>query len=51
MHNFVDNNTITALSETIQDLINTVQNKTGRVIQCMENNDMIVTQTNLKLLF
>ena len=30
IHNFADDNTITALSETIQDLINALQNKTER---------------------
>ena len=50
IHNFADDNTITALSETIQDLINALQNKSERAIKWMENNNVMPTQTNLKLL-
>ena len=41
IHNFADDNTITALSETIQDVINALQNKTERAIKWIENNNMI----------
>ena len=48
IHNFADDNTITALSETIQDLINTLQNKTARSIKWMENNNMISNPDKFK---
>ena len=48
IHNFADDNTITALSETIQDLINALQNKTERAIKWMENNNMIAKSDNFK---
>ena len=48
VHNFADDNTITALSETMQDLINTLQNKTERAIKWMENNNMIANPDKFK---
>ena len=48
IHNFADDNTITALFETIQDLINAPQNKTERAIKWMENNNMIANQDKFK---
>ena len=48
IHNFADDNTITALSETIQDLINALQNKTERAIKWMENNSMIANPDKFK---
>ena len=48
IHNFADHNTITALSETIQGLINTLQNKTERAIKWMENNNMIANPDKFK---
>ena len=48
IHNFADDNTITALSETIQDLINALQNKTERAIKWMENNNMIANPDKFK---
>ena len=41
IHNFSGNNMITALSETIQDLMNALQNKIERAINWIENNNMI----------
>ena len=48
IHDFSDDNTITALSETIQDIINALQNKTGRTIKWMENNNMIANPDKFK---
>ena len=48
IHNFADDNTITALSETVQDLINALQNKTERAIKWMENNNMIANPDKFK---
>ena len=48
IHKFADDNTITALSEIIQDLINALQSKTERAIKWMENNNMIGNPDNFK---
>ena len=48
IHDFADNNTISALSETIQDLTNTFQNKTERAIKWIENNNMIANPDKFK---
>ena len=48
VHNFADDNTITTLSEAIQDLINAPQNKTERAIKWMENNNMITSPDKFK---
>ena len=51
LHNFADNNTVTAVAETIQDLINSLQVKTSNATEWMKDNDMIANpKTNLKLL-
>ena len=41
LHNFSDDNTVTAVAETIQDLINNLEIKTSKAIQWMENNKMV----------
>ena len=48
IHNFADHNTITALSENIQGLINAFQNKTERTIKWLENNNMIANPDKFK---
>ena len=48
IHNFADDNTITALSETIQDQINALRNKTERAIKWMENNNVIANPDKFK---
>ena len=41
MHNFADDNTVTAVAETIQDLINSTEVKTSNAIEWMKDNEMI----------
>ena len=41
LHNFADDNTVTAVAETIQDLINSPEVKTINAIERMKDNDMI----------
>ena len=48
IHNFADDNTITAVSETIQDFINALQNIIERAIKWMENNDMTANPDKFK---
>ena len=48
MHNFADDNTVTAVAETIQDLINSLEVKTGNIIEWMKDNDMIVNPNKFK---
>ena len=45
LHNFADDNTVTAVAETIEDLINSLEVKTSNIIEWMKGNDMIA---NLK---
>ena len=40
-HNFADGNTVTAVAETIHDLINSLDVKTSNAIEWMKDNDMI----------
>ena len=47
LHNFTDHNTVTAVAETIQALINSLEIKTCEAIQWMENN-MIVNPEKFK---
>ena len=42
LHNFADDNTVTAVAETIQDLINSLEIKTSNIIEWMKDNDMIL---------
>ena len=48
IHNFADDNMITLLSETIQDLINALQNITERAIKWMDINNMIANVDKFK---
>ena len=48
LHNFVDDNTVTAVAETIQDLINSLEVKTGNIIEWMKDNDMIANPNKFK---
>ena len=48
LHNFSDDNTVTAVAETIQALINSLEIKTSKAIQWMENNDMIANPEKFK---
>ena len=48
LHNFSDENTVTAVAETIQDLINSLEIKTSKAIQWMKNNDMIANPEKFK---
>ena len=41
MHNFADDNTVTAVAETIQDRINSTEVKTSNAIEWMKDNEMI----------
>ena len=41
LHNFADNSTVTAVAETIQDVINSLEVKTSDAIEWMKDNDMI----------
>ena len=49
LHNFADdNNTVTAVAETIQDLINSLDVKTCTAIEWMEDNGMIANPNKFK---
>ena len=48
LHNFADDNTVTAVAETIQDLINSLDVKTCTAIEWMKDNDMIANQIKFK---
>ena len=39
LHNFADDNTVTAVAETIQDLINSLEVKTSNATEWMKDND------------
>ena len=41
LHNFADDNTVTAVADTVKDLINSLEVKTSNVIEWMEDNDVI----------
>ena len=45
LHNFADDNTVTAVAETIQDLIKV---KTTTIIEWMKDNDMIANPNKFK---
>ena len=45
LHNFADDNTVTAVAETIQDLIKV---KTSTIIELMKDNDMIANPNKFK---
>ena len=48
LHNFADDNTVTAVAETIQDLINSIDVKTSNDIEWMKDNDMIANPNKFK---
>ena len=48
LHNFADDNTVTAVAETIQDLINSLEVKTSNIIEWMKDNDMIANPNKFK---
>ena len=48
LHNFADDNTVTAVAETIQDLINSLEIKTSNTIEWMKDNDMIANPNKFK---
>ena len=48
LHNFATDNTVTAVAEMIQDLINSLEIKMSKAIQWMENNDIIANPVKLK---
>ena len=48
MHNFADDNNVTAVAETIQGLINSLEVKTSYAIEWMKDNDMIANPNKFK---
>ena len=48
LHNFADDNIITAVAETIQGLINSLEVKTSNAIKWMKDNDMIANPDKFK---
>ena len=51
LHNFADDNTNTAVEETIQGLINSPEVTTSNATEWMKNNNMIIANPDkLKLL-
>ena len=48
LHNFADDNTNTAVEETIQGLINSPEVTTSNAIEGMKNNDMIANPDKFK---
>ena len=48
LHNFADDNTVTAVAETIQDLINSLEIKTSHIIEWIKDNDMIANPNKFK---
>ena len=48
LHNFADDNNVIAVAETIQDLMNSLEVKTGNAIEWMKDNDMIANQNKFK---
>ena len=48
LHNFADDNTATAVAETIQSLINSLEVKTSNPIKWMKDNDMIANPDKFK---
>ena len=48
LHDFADDNTVTALAETIQGLIYSLEVKTSNAIEWMKDNDMIASPDKFK---
>ena len=51
LHNFAEDNTVTAVAETIQDLINSLEVKTSNIIEWMKDNDMIANPNKVNPIF
>ena len=48
LHNFANDNTVAAVAETIQDVINSLEVKTSNIIEWMKDNDMIANPNKFK---
>ena len=48
LHNFADDNTVTAVAESIQDVINSLEVKISNAIEWMKDNDMIANSDKFK---
>ena len=48
LHNFADDNNVTVVSETIQDLINSLEVKTSIIEWMKDNNDMTANPNKFK---
>ena len=48
LHSFAENNTVTAVAETIQDLISSLEVKPSDIIEWMKDNDMIANPNKFK---
>ena len=48
LHNFADDNTVTAVPETIQGLINSLEVKSSNFIEWTKDNDMTANPNKLK---
>ena len=48
VHVSADDNTVTAVAETIQDLINSLEVKTSNINEWMKDNDMIANPNKFK---
>ena len=48
LHNFADDNTLSAVGETIQFLVDNMQHKAERGIRWMEENDMACNPDKFK---
>ena len=48
LHNFADDNTVTAVADTVQELINSLEVKTSNIIEWMKDNDMIANPNKFK---
>ena len=48
LHNFADDNTVTAVAETTQGLITSLEVKTSNAIEWMKDNDMIANPNKFK---
>ena len=48
LHNFADDNTLSAVSETIQFLVDNMQHKAESTIRWVEENDMVANPNKFK---
>ena len=51
MHNFVDDNTLSAQGETVSKLIDTLESESKIAIDWFTKNEILITQTNSRPLF